>query len=176
MRDLHTCKRILVVGAGGAGKSTFAVQLAERTGLPLIHLDCEYWQPGWVSTPEAEWTARVQQLVGGERWVMDGNYGGTIHLRVPHADAIVFFDLPRLVCIWGAIKRVVLQRVQPRYGLAAGCKDRVSLEFLSWIWNFRTKGRPRILGAIENAAPGALVIRVTSRAQARTLLDAAIPQ
>ncbi|WP_425387386.1 AAA family ATPase [Deinococcus murrayi] len=35
-------KRVLIVGSPGAGKSTFAQRLAERTGLPLVHLD-ELW-------------------------------------------------------------------------------------------------------------------------------------
>ena len=31
--------RILVIGSSGAGKSTFAKELAKRTGIPLYHLD-----------------------------------------------------------------------------------------------------------------------------------------
>jgi choline dehydrogenase-like flavoprotein len=32
-------RKVLVIGSGGAGKSVFAARLAERTGLPLIHLE-----------------------------------------------------------------------------------------------------------------------------------------
>lgn len=39
-------RRVLVIGASGAGKSTFAARMGQRTGLPVIHLDREYWQPG----------------------------------------------------------------------------------------------------------------------------------
>src|SRR2546422_11738342 len=48
-------KRILVIGTGGSGKSTVARRLAQRTGLPLIHLDAHYWRPGWQPTPPDEW-------------------------------------------------------------------------------------------------------------------------
>ncbi len=41
-------RRILLIGSGGAGKSTLASQMGERLGLPVIHLDAVYWQPGWV--------------------------------------------------------------------------------------------------------------------------------
>jgi len=48
-------QRILVIGCGGAGKSTLAREIASRTGLPLIHLDELHWKPGWVGTPKDEW-------------------------------------------------------------------------------------------------------------------------
>jgi len=48
-------ERVAIVGPGGAGKSTFARSLGERTGLPVFHLDRFYWKPGWVETPREEW-------------------------------------------------------------------------------------------------------------------------
>lgn len=66
-------QRVLVIGSPGSGKSTLATELAERTGLPLIHLDQEYWRAGWVEPPKAEWRQRVADLISRERWVMDGN-------------------------------------------------------------------------------------------------------
>jgi adenylate kinase family enzyme len=43
-------QRVLVIGSGGAGKSTFARRLAQWASLPLIHLDAIYWHPGWIET------------------------------------------------------------------------------------------------------------------------------
>jgi adenylate kinase family enzyme len=42
-------RRVVVTGLAGSGKSTFAVALAARTGLPVIHLDLAFWKPGWVA-------------------------------------------------------------------------------------------------------------------------------
>ena len=36
-------KRILVIGSGGAGKSTFAKRLGEILELKVIHLDSLFW-------------------------------------------------------------------------------------------------------------------------------------
>ncbi|WP_455616417.1 hypothetical protein [Eisenbergiella sp.] len=55
-------KKFLVIGCCGAGKSTLAKKMQERTGLPLIHLDHEYYRPGWVKPKRAEWEEKVRQL------------------------------------------------------------------------------------------------------------------
>ncbi len=86
-------KRILVIGSGGSGKTTFARRLAERTKLPLIHLDALYWRPGWDPTPDEEWRAKVAELVNTPAWIMDGNYGGTLNIRLAACDAVVFLDI-----------------------------------------------------------------------------------
>lgn len=70
-------RRVLVIGCGGAGKSTLARQLGEATGLPVIHLDAHYWRPGWVETPKETWRAAVDELIAADAWIMDGNYSGT---------------------------------------------------------------------------------------------------
>ena len=61
-----------MIGSGGAGKSTAARRLAAATGLPLVHLDREYWHPGWRPTPPEDWRLRVSELIAAEHWVLDG--------------------------------------------------------------------------------------------------------
>ncbi|HKG22550.1 MAG TPA: AAA family ATPase, partial [Blastocatellia bacterium] len=41
-------KKVLVIGSGGAGKTTFAKELGARLNIEVIHLDSIYWNPGWV--------------------------------------------------------------------------------------------------------------------------------
>ena len=36
-------KRILVLGCSGSGKSTFSIELHNKTDIPLYHLDMMYW-------------------------------------------------------------------------------------------------------------------------------------
>ena len=102
---LRERRRILVVGSGGAGKSTFARQLGELTGLPVVHLDRHFWRAGWKATPTDEWNTTVAQLAATPEWIMDGNFGGSLAIRAPRCDAVVFFDFPRLICLWGVLQR-----------------------------------------------------------------------
>ncbi|MBW4425057.1 MAG: hypothetical protein KME50_11545 [Nostoc desertorum CM1-VF14] len=70
-------KKILIIGSGGAGKSTLARELGTILGLEVIHLDTWYWNPGWVETPKAKWQSIIQSLTLRECWIMDGNYSNT---------------------------------------------------------------------------------------------------
>lgn len=79
-------KRVLVVGCSGAGKSTVAKQLAEITGLPLIHLDRHYWLPGWEEPSRDAWRVIVESLSAQPEWIMDGTYSGTLQQRLARAD------------------------------------------------------------------------------------------
>ena len=118
-------RRVLVVGSAGAGKTTFATRLGQALGLPVIHLDSEYWRSGWQHTPADEWPARVAGLTAREDWVMDGNYGGTLERRLERANAVVFLDVPRLTCLRRVIVRSWRYRGRPGPGMPDGCPERL---------------------------------------------------
>lgn len=164
-------KRVAIIGSGGAGKSTLARQVGDATGLPVIHLDREYWQPGWVAPENEAWAARVAELVAGEAWIIDGNYGGTMEARFARADTIVLLDIPRTVCLYRAVKRTVLFRNRSRPDMAPGCEEKIDLEFLKWIWAYPATRRPGILARLrEERAAGKRVVRLRNTKQVRTFL------
>ena len=75
-------KRVLILGCGGAGKSTLARTLGERTGLPVVHLDQGWWLPGWRNPPEEVFDRWLEEQLEKESWIMDGNYLRTLELRL----------------------------------------------------------------------------------------------
>jgi adenylate kinase family enzyme len=142
-------RRVMVVGCSGAGKSTFSRRLAEATGLPRVELDNAYWRPGWTMPPKDEWLAKVVELCAEPTWILDGNYTSSLHIRLPHADTVIWLDYPRLVCIRRVLARITQDYGRTRNGLPEGCPERFDLEFLRYIWNFNAKNKPRILAAFE---------------------------
>ncbi len=164
-------QRVLVIGSPGAGKSTFARQLEARTGLPLIHLDREYWRPGWVESPRDEWRARVEQLVAGRRWIIDGNYGGSLAARLSRADTVVLLDLPWWTCVARLIRRSLRNRGRRRPDMAEGCVERLDAEYLRFLWYTATfpLGPGKRAERLLQDFPGT-VVRLRSSGSARRFL------
>lgn len=160
----------MVIGSGGAGKSFLSRELARRTGLPLIHLDREYWGSGWQPMQEPAWEAKVAELVKGERWIIDGNFGGTMHIRLAAADTVIFLDLPRLVCLVSVIRRWATFRAEARPDMTPGNADKLDLKFLQWIWGYPRTRRPGILRQLGELPDSTQVVRITSRAAMREFL------
>lgn len=139
-------RRVVILGPGGAGKSTLARRLGERTGLPVVHLDRHYWHPGWVETPVDEWRLVQRRLLAGDAWIADGNYSRTLDERLPRADTVILLDFP----LWRAVPRVV-RRTLRDWGKdvqASGCPERLDRQFLWWVATYRRRSRPRVLAAI----------------------------
>jgi adenylate kinase family enzyme len=147
-------QRILVIGSGGAGKSTAARAIAAATGLPLVHLDRVYWHAGWTPTPEEEWVRTVHALIAEEEWVLDGNYGGTLPARLERADTAIFLDVPRSTCLRRVLVRAVRHRSRPRDDVAPGCPDRLTWAFLRWIWSYPKTRRPGVLELLDGFERG----------------------
>lgn len=161
---------MLVIGPGGAGKSTFARRFGELTGVEVVHLDSLYWRPGWVETPKPEWAEVVASVLARESWIVDGNYSGTLEQRIAACDGVVFLDLPRRTCVWRVLKRALRYRGKTRPDMAQGCPEKLDLSFIGWIWNYRTRTRPKVLRLLETLSGAKRVIRLQSPAEVEQYL------
>ncbi len=169
---LEQMERVAVVGPGGAGKSTFARLLGERAGLPVFHLDQYFWNPGWIETPRDDWRERQTQLFAADRWIADGNYGGTFDERFARADTVIIVARSRLACVAAAAGRSARNHGQAVQ--AAGCPERFDLAFYRWIWNYERDSRPRLDSALERHDHLDVVELRTRRAMRRFLDDVAL--
>lgn len=144
-------RRVAIIGSPGSGKSTFARRLADITGIEVFHLDRIFWKPGWVETPRSEWIELQQRLVERPSWIIDGNYGATMDIRIQAADTVILLNFPRRVCLWRVAKRIFRFRGRTRPDMGEGCPDKIDVEFLRYIWRFRKREQDRIERRLDEA-------------------------
>ncbi|MET8304730.1 topology modulation protein [Micromonospora sp. NPDC005211] len=159
--------RIAIIGCGGSGKSTVARELARILDAPLTHLDATYYDEHWNPLPQDEFAAQQEKLVAGERWIIEGNYAGTLPIRLAAADTVIFLDLPAMTCLWGIAQR----RWRYRGGQHQdGVYDRITWNFVRYILGYRRTMRPRVQNLIQEHGPHVRLITLTSRRQAAQLV------
>ena len=162
-------ERILIIGCGGAGKSTLARQLGKLTGLPVVHLDKLFWHPGWVESTKEEIDGVIREEMAKPRWIMDGNYNRTLPLRIRKCDAVIYLDFSRFACLLGVAKRVLTTYGTVRPDMAEGCPERFDLDFLRWVWNFNKNKREQYYRLL-NEAEGVETIVLKNRRAVRKFL------
>lgn len=161
-------RRVLVLGSSGSGKSTFARRLSQATGLPMVSIDALYWQPGWQPSEPGPFEQQMTQTAEQPEWIMDGNYlsQGAGLLRRTLADTIFWFDLPRRVCMTGILLRILRSYGKVRPEMAAGCPERLDLEFIRYVWTYRARQRPKLLAFFKGLRPDQHFVRFASRSEA----------
>ena len=166
-------QRVVIVGSGGAGKSTLGRALSERLEIPVIHLDAHFWKPGWVPTPREEWVRAERELTRPETWITDGNFGSTMDARLALADTVIFLDLPRALCLTRVLLRRVRYHGRSRPDMASGCPEKIDLEFVRWIWDYPRTKRPAILEKLASVrASGGDAVHLRSAAEVARFLEA----
>jgi adenylate kinase family enzyme len=137
-------QRVAIIGSCGAGKSTLAVKLGKKLDLPVIHLDAYYWQSGWQETDAQQWIQTQEELIKTSRWIIDGNYGNTLDIRLAVADTVIWLDFNRYLCLWRVCKRYLKYPGKTRPDMAANCPERLTREFMQYVWNFPQVHRSKI--------------------------------
>lgn len=169
-------QRVIVMGSAGAGKSTFARQLSARLGLPIVHLDHHYFEPGWKAGDREVFRARVAQALAGDRWIVDGNFLSYVgDLILPRADQVLWIEQPRWLCLLRVTWRCLDPRGFGRADLPPGCRDSLSGQMLDFIWTFDRRSRPKIEGILASIAPELPVTHLHGDAGVAEFLASALP-
>lgn len=158
-------QKVLVIGCPGAGKSTFARALRDRTGLPLHYLDCLWHRAdGTHTTPEA-FDAALAAVMDGPDWIIDGNYLRTMEPRMAACDTIFLLDYPLEICLAGAQSRVGI-----RHEDLPWVEEEFDPEFRQWILDFGADQRPELFRLLEQYRPGREVHIFRGRPEAEAWL------
>ena len=136
--------RILILGCSGSGKSTFARALAAKTGLPLVHLDNVWWRADGTHIPREDFDRALDEILQGEKWIMDGDYSRTYEVRVRAADTVIFLDYPEEVCMAGIRARVGKPRPDIPW-----TESTLDPELVAQVQNYARDNRPHILSLLQ---------------------------
>ena len=150
--ELHSVKekrmrKIIVIGCPGSGKSTFARALAEKTGVPLYHLDMLYWNADKTTVDRCVFRERLAKVIEKDEWIIDGNYASTMEERMLACDTVFFLDYPLGTCLNG---------IEARRGKARSdmpwIETETDTEFIEYIKSFNEQQRPSIFAVFEKYA------------------------
>ena len=158
-------ERAIVIGCPGGGKSTFARALAEKTGLPLHHLDMMYWNADKTTVEKGVFLERLSAVLKKDEWIIDGNYGSTMELRMAACDTVIFLDYPLDVCLDGIQER----RGKPRSDMP-WCDTEENAEFMEFINSYTEQQKPKVLELFKKHSDKNIII-LKSREQADEFLS-----
>ena len=147
-------QKVIVIGCPGSGKSTFSKALHDATGLPLYHLDMMYWNADGTKVPKYTFLVRLHQALEKESWIIDGNYGSTMELRIQFCDTVFFLDYPLDICIDGIKSRKGKERTDTPCIMP---EDEDS-EFIEFINNYNSVSRPAVMELLRKYSHKRIII------------------
>jgi adenylate kinase family enzyme len=147
--------RVVVLGRGGSGKSTFSRHLEAATEVPAIELDAHFWDAALRPMPHEEWARRQRALLAADRWIADGDLGpyDVLPARLDRATHVVVLDPPLWLCCLRALRR-----------------GREHLAFWRWTLTWRRREWPRIQAAIRASPSHPILLHPRSRREITNVL------
>jgi|HubBroStandDraft_5_1064220.scaffolds.fasta_scaffold414841_2 adenylate kinase family enzyme len=165
-------RRIIVVGCQGSGKTSLALKLGQKLGLPVVHLDVFYWRPGWKASDKVSFRSRVADAIAGESWVVDGSFSGLcFDLTLARADTLVIIDRPRWLCQWRIAWRSAFDRAGIRSDLPEGCPEQFDWKLMREAWHYNIDRRPAIEAERLKHGAEVPVVRLSSDREIKDFLD-----
>lgn len=133
-------RKVIVIGCPGSGKSIFSKRLHEITKIPLFHLDLIYWNSDKTTVENDVFMNRLNTIIKKDEWIIDGNYGSTMELRVLACDTVVYLDYPTEICLAGIKERSGKFRSDMPWIES----DEPDAEFIKFIKNYSSESKPLV--------------------------------
>lgn len=163
-------KKVIVIGCPGSGKSTFSRALQEKTGLPVVYMDMLFWNADKTSVSRDELIRRVRNAAAEDSWIIDGNYGGSLELRLEACDTVFFLDYDLETCLSGIASRMGKERPDLPW-----IETEPDEEFLDYVREFPVKQLASIREQLERCSDRDIHV-FHSRREAEDYLNGLVTQ
>ena len=137
-------QKAIIIGCRGAGKSTFARILSDKTHLPLYYLDMLWHKPDRTTVDRKIFDKKLKEIVLKDKWIIDGNYGRTLEMRIQACEAVFLLDFPVAECLTGVDSRIGKQRVDMPW-----IETEFDEEFRQWIIDFPKNELPIVYKLLD---------------------------
>ena len=137
-------QKAIIIGCPGAGKSTFARILSDKTHLPLYYLDMLWHKSDRTTVDRTIFDQKLKEIVVKDKWIIDGNYGRTLEMRIQACETIFLLDSPVEECLAGAESRIGKQRVDMPW-----IETEFDEEFRQWIVDFPKNELPIVYQLLD---------------------------
>lgn len=161
-------KKVIVIGCPGSGKSTVSRVLHNKTGISLYHLDMMYWNADKTTVEKSVFLERLCAVLEKDEWIIDGNYGSTMELRMVACDTVIFLDYPLDVCLDGIRER----RGKPRSDMP-WIETEEDAEFIEFIKSYNEQQKPKVLELLNKYSDKNIIV-FESREQADEFINGEI--
>lgn len=158
--------KVIVIGCPGAGKSTFARKLSDKTGLPLHYLDMLWHKPDRTNISREAFDTQLSKIIQTDTWIIDGNYQRTLEARLKECDTVFLLDLPLEACLLGAESRIGKKREDLPW-----IETEFDEEFRQWIIDFPKTQLPEIYELLRKYKNNKNMIIFRSRKEADDYLN-----
>jgi len=163
-----TAQRIMIFGKPGAGKSTFALKLHQKLGIPLYHLDAYFFTHYWTKRNYEEFMAIQHDLVTQDFWIIDGNCTRSLETRYQKADVCIYFNFSRSHCLRGIVKRF-FSKDQSIKDRAEHCYEKITWQLIAYLWTFEIRVHDTIAN-LQEKYPQVTFIEVKTQHDVQRLL------
>jgi len=172
-----TSYKILIIGCSGSGKSTLAREMAKYLNIPVLHLDRIFHATNFDQEDKQTFQQIQLDFINeNDNFIIDGDYLGTMDCRMPYANFIIWFRIPRRV----SICRVILRSIKVKLGLekrtdiAEEFRDKFGreyFEFLKYVWNFKKVKTPMMEAILEKRSADCKLVVIKNKKDKEKLLN-----
>lgn len=110
-------------------------------------------------------------MVIKEEWIIDGNYNGTMDIRLNAVDTIIFVDINKVICIYIVFKRMIQYHGKSRPDMAEGVIERFDFDFLRWVWDYPKTIKPIVLKKLGQLPNDKRVIILNSPREVQLFIE-----